>query len=361
MRTTFAMAMLACAPLWAACNLKLTQALTPTDLETTERSAFTSDGRFFVIGTRAANRSDAGSWIVEVTKSGESYVSTNVVFGALEGTAGGVVGGAPVGDPCFFSGLTVNGLRLYAACFANDASRAALIEVDVQARTVRADYFTTCNAEPSKVPCENTVFYPNGMGMDAEGRIYLSNTASHLDVSGALPAITVEGSRTLTQVVVNPNPTDPAKLSFTHHDWFSTDIFRDGLAPNGVQIEGSTLYYAAGANINRIEIRPDGTPGAAAVHFAGPALTMIDDFVVSDGRMVLGRALPPELAAIDRAPAFGTAREIATKPMSLDAIPSSISLQRDVPGHAPLFPANSLIITSYFGGGLYVLTGLPGD
>jgi hypothetical protein len=54
-----------------------------------------------VIGTRSADKRDAGSWIVEVTKSANAeYVATDYVSGALEGTLGGVVGGVPLGAAC---------------------------------------------------------------------------------------------------------------------------------------------------------------------------------------------------------------------------------------------------------------------
>jgi hypothetical protein len=320
---------------------------------------FTSDGRYWIIGTRAQGRGDAGSWIVEVTRTSDnSYATTNYVAGTLEGTSDGTTHGTPVGEPCQFGGMTVFKTRLYAACVKTDFTRASLFEVDVATGTVRTEYFTTCNAEPSLAPCSYVSFYPNGMAADAAGRIYLSNTAAHLDLASAIPAIRVEGSRTLTQVVVNGVADSPQRLSFTHRDWFSTDILRDGLVPNGIQIEGNVLYYAAGSNINRIDLREDGSAGAASVHYAGPALSVIDDFAVRDGRMLIARAIPPALVAVDRAPAFGTARELGTHDMPLDAIPSSIAYQADLPVGNPLFPAGSLLVTSFFGGGLYLLTGL---
>jgi hypothetical protein len=344
-------------PLSAACDVQITQVVPSTELETTERGAFTSDGRFWLIGTRAEGRADAGSWIAEVTKADASYAATNVVSGTLEGTSDGTIGGTPVGDPCLFSGMTVFGTRLYAGCVALDATRVSFFEVDTAARTVRTAYFTTCNQDPAKQPCENLVFYPNGMAADTAGRLYLSNMISHIALT-FIPALTYRGSRTLTQVVIGPPGSDPARLNFTHRDWFSPNLAEDGIAPNGVQIENNVLYYAATTNINRIDLHPDGTPGAASVHYAGPALSVIDDFVVHDGRMLIARALPPGLVAIDRAPPFGTAPEIGTRDMPFDQVPSSLTYQADVPAGNSLFPAGSVVMTSFFGGGLYVLTGL---
>jgi hypothetical protein len=345
-------------PLSVACDVQLTQVLLPADFETTERGAFTSDGRFWVIGTRAAGRSDAGSWIAEITKTDSRYASTNVVAGTLEGTSDGTLAGKPTGDPCLFSGMTVFALKLYAGCVALDGSRASFFEVDTQARTVRTEYFTTCNEEPSKAPCEYVNIYPNGMGADASGRLYLGNTIAHAPPT-LIPTISNQGSRTLTQVVIEPPGDVPTRLKFKHKDWFSGDLRTDGIAPNGVQIEGNLLYYAAGTNINRMEIRADGTPGDLAVHYAGPALSVIDDFVVHEGRMMIARAFPPALVAVDRAPAVGPAKEIATRDMGFDQVPSSLTYQRDIPAGNSLFPPGSLVMTSFFGGGLYVITGLP--
>ena len=146
----------------------MTQELTASDLETTERGGFTTDGSFFLIGTRPAGRADTGSWIVHVTSAPEGgYSGDNYVAGALEGTDDGTLHGKPAGDACVFSGLAVQGYKLYAACFALDL-RVSLLEVDTQAGTVRAGYFTSCNAAPSSQPCEGLVFYPNGMAVDGE-------------------------------------------------------------------------------------------------------------------------------------------------------------------------------------------------
>jgi hypothetical protein len=103
---------LALSSLLPACSLS--EALPPEELQNTERGSFTSDGRFFVVGSRAADRSDAGSWIVEVSKGPQgNYVATNYVAGTLEGTRDGLLGGSPAGDPCVFSGMARHGNLLY--------------------------------------------------------------------------------------------------------------------------------------------------------------------------------------------------------------------------------------------------------
>jgi hypothetical protein len=351
MRTTLAL----CLSFACACSVELEQVITPAELDTSERGAFTDDGRFFVIGTHPEGRSDTGSWIVEITRGSDGkYLSTNVLAGAIEGTSDSTLAGTPLGAACVFTGMTVRGKRLYAGCVLPDFSRTALIEVDTAARSVRAGYFTSCNAEPSSAPCQYSVLFPNGMAADAAGRIYFSNIISHLSITSDVPEITVEGSHSVGQVTLDANNDQPGKLSFTYRDWFSTDIFSDGLAPNGIQIEGQTLYYAAGANINRVQIQSDGKAGASGVHYTGPALTYIDDFAVRDQQMVLARTLPPALVALDRPDALGVVPELGTYPMDLDRIPSSVTHQAAGPN--PVFPVDSLVVTAFVGGGVYVVT-----
>jgi hypothetical protein len=341
----------------AGCSVTVTQVVSPSELDSAERGSFTADGRFFAIGTHPSGRSDSGAWIVEITRGSDgAYVSTNYLAGALEGTSDGTLSGSPAGGSCTFSGMKAQGTRIYAACVGvTPAWRAALLEIDTQARTVRAGTFTSCNAEPAAAPCDPTRLYPNGMAIDASGRIYVSNMLEHLQLANDVPSIEIEGTGSIRQIVVSADAPDARTLSFTHRAWFGTDIVTDGLAPNGIQIAGQVLYYAAGANINRVDIGADGNAGAASVHYAGAALSYIDDFAVLDGRMLLARTMPPGLVALDRAAAFGTASELGTRDMDWDAVPSSVSYQADVPAGNSVFPAGSAVVTSEFGGGLYVV------
>jgi hypothetical protein len=333
----------------------VSEVLPAQELANTERSAFTSEGRLFVIGSRPADRNDAGSWIVEITKnSAGRHLATNYVAGSLEGTADGSLGGAPAGDACTFAGMARHGDVLYASCYAPD-KRAALLRVDTRANTVRAGYFTSCNFDPPAADCEYVDLYPNGMAVDGAGRIYVSNTLAYVTLDGTNVAIDVEGTHSLTQIVLEPDPADPSKLAFRHRVWFDTDIFTDGLGPNGVQIEGNVLYYAGGPNINKLTIRDDGRAGDFRIHYRGPLLSYIDDFAIRRGQMALARAIPPAIVGVDAAPFSGTGREVAAFPMPLDRIPSSLAYQENVPVNQPLFPAGSLVVTSFFGGGLHLL------
>lgn len=341
----------------SACEVTIQQAVAPSALDATERSSFTSDGRLFVIGVRPDELAELRGTLAEVVRTSDGGHSTrDVVEGTLEGTVDGRIGGAPAGDPCVFSGMKAQGMRIYAACVAQTNYRAALLEVDLSAGTVRAGYFTSCNAEPSTSPCASSRIYPNGMGIDAQGRIYVSDMFSHIMLTADVPTISVEGSGTIEQIVVDSSESAPGVLKFTHHVWFKADILADGLFANGIQIDGNTLYYAAGANINRVSIEPDGTAGQFGVHYRGAALSTIDDFCMVDGRMAIARALPPALVAVDRVSESGTARELGVRDVDISMMPSSISYQADLPAGNPLFPADSLIVTSFLGGGIYTVS-----
>jgi hypothetical protein len=334
----------------AAASLELI--VPSTDLGNTERGAFTTDGRFFVIGVKPADVDALQGTLVEVVRGPENgFALQDYVVGTLEGTSDGRVGGTPVGDPCVFGGMASHGALLYASCFALDG-RTSLVEVDTATRTVRAGYFTACNFEPSSSPCEYSTLYPNGMAIDDAGRIYASNTLSHVDLTGILPSISDQGSNTLIQIVLDPSSSDATHLAFRYHEWFSADILSESFVPNGVQIEGQQLYYAAGPNINKLQIRADGTAGEAEVYFQGAALTYIDDFAESSGELTLARSISAGIVSVKPSAWGGVPVVTDLIPMSFDTAPSSVTR---VPANNALFGSHTFVITSYFGGGLYVL------
>ncbi|HEX6244325.1 MAG TPA: hypothetical protein VFZ61_25585, partial [Polyangiales bacterium] len=282
----------------------LEQIIAPATFDTTERSGVSADGRVFFIGTRPVQNGESASWLAELVPNVESgaLAPKNLVKGALGGTADGTLSGTPAGDACVFSGMAVRAQLIYAGCYALDG-RASLIQVDLARGSVRAGAFSTCNAEPSVAPCKSVDVYPNGMAIDAQGRVYASSFLVHL--TG------VADGASILQIEVGAPPAEPQKLAFRYRPWVTSNLVADGLAPNGVQIERDTLYYAAGANINAVPISSNGRAGRLRVQYHGIFLTYIDDFAVHDGNFVLARTLPLDLAAI--APnRFGVSRVLGT-------------------------------------------------
>lgn len=324
----------------------LTEILTPKQLGNSERGAFTAAGRFFAIGLRPEPDGDGLWWLVEVSKDGKGYKSTNVLTGTLEGTSDGTLGGKPKGDACGFSGMAVQGDVLYAGCFATDG-RAALVQIDTATAEVRAGAFNTCNFDPATKPCKPISVYPNGMSIDGQGRVYLSNTQAYT------LAVT---DYSIAQVEVAKAQPNAGQLDFTFRSWLVKNIFNDGIAPNGVQIRDDVLYYVGGTNVNAVPILPDGKPGPLKVLYSGPAISLIDDFALGEGELLLARALPANIGRLSWSSA-GRTREINTCPMPALGAASSLTYQPQVEGSEPLFPAGTIVVTSFFGGGLYTLPG----
>lgn len=323
-----------------ACSFS--EILPASEFDTTERGAFTSDGRFFFIGTRVP----LTSYLVELTKEGDRHVATNYVTGTLAGTSDGTLDGSPAGDACLFTGMAVHGHVLYAGCMTLDG-RASLHQIDTRARTVRAGAFTSCNFEPAREPCQPVPVFPNGMAVDGAGRIYFSDMTTHF-------ALHPERVYSVGQIEIDPAPGTPGELRFRHRTWLGKDLLADGLAPNGIQIEGDLLYYVGGANLTAIPIRADGSAGERRVAYQGPLLSYIDDFALDAGEIAIARTLPSALVRLGRPLAEGAAKSEVTCTLPPLAPPSSITYQPDL-GARALFPAGTLIVTSFFGGGLYTL------
>lgn len=329
----------------------LTEVIPPSELDFTERSAFTPSGRLFVIGSRPAPSANAGSWVVEIVRDEGGYRAENRVFGALQGTVDARIGGERRGDACTFSGMTVDGDKLYAGCFASDG-RSSLLQIDVEQRTVRAALFTTCNREPASEPCTALPIYANGMTVDDEGRVYGS------DMNAYGLAGTGGSAHSIIQMEIAAEQAAPAELRFVHRGWLATNLLVDGPAPNGIQYTEGAILFAGGANIQRIPVRDDGRAGPARVFYRGALLSMIDDFAVGEGELLVGRVTPSAIVALRTVRNGRSAREYASCPLPALAPASSLLYQPEL--EDPLFPPGSVIVTRYFGGGLWTLRGPRG-
>ncbi|MET0385286.1 MAG: hypothetical protein ABW321_04970 [Polyangiales bacterium] len=331
----------------------LEEIIPAAELPAAERGAFTDEGRFFVIGVPEPDNTPTQGLIAEVVRDDASGYALRPVFaGTLEGTVDGRIGSAPAGDRCLFSGMARRGNVLYAGCFAEDA-RVSLIEVDTVAGTVRAGYLTVCDDAPSEVACDLvTDIYPNGMSVDAEGRLYFTNMlAQLLRLAGGFQ-VEASGSGTVQQVVIDSERSTTTRLAFVRRAWYGSDILTDSPGPNGVQIEDDVLYYAAGPNINKVQINADGTAGEQRVHYWGAPLTYIDDFAVQAGELSLARLMLPGIVLLEPVDFRDTARAADTFDLDFDHAPSSVTI---APEGNTLFPPGSRIFTSYFGGGVHAL------
>lgn len=329
----------------------VTELASPRVFDTTERSGITADGRIFFIGTEPESDGSSRSWIAElvIDPAGGKPEVVNRVAGSFEGTEDGTLMGAPLGVPCVFSGMAVHGELVYAACATSDF-RASLVQVDLARATVRTGEFTTCVAEPAATPCASSAMYLNGMSIDDSGRLYATNTATHLN-GGPV-------STSVIQVRVLPDQPDPVKLGFRYRSWLRTDFIADGIVPNGIQIDRGMLYFAAFSNIDVVPIQADGSAGPPSVHYRGDFLSYIDDFYVDGRGLVLARTLPGDVAAVGARDVLGLARTLGTCRLPGNAIPSSVIRLAAIPGAAAPLNDAGYLVTAFFGGGLYRLNRL---
>ncbi len=167
------------------------------------------------------------------------------------------------GQPCFMTGMTTNGTDLYGACTLGNpqdpvASAFFLMKpgVDVgQLSMVESKNFTS------------PVWY-NGMAVHSSGDIYMTASA-HMFPKAAIVKLQLDSS---------------SDLSFTLSDW---KINTNEFMPNGIRIDGDTMYYVGGQQVYKIAINGDGSAGfPRQIYFAGLDRLM-DDLAVVNGKVVV--------------------------------------------------------------------------
>ncbi len=322
----------------------ITKPVSDDGFKATENSAYTSDGRFFVIG----ENNHKESWIFEIKKNTDgSYHPQPYIKGTQDGTQNGTLGGNTIGADCTFSGLTSKGTKLYAACaksaglFGLGAESISLYQVEtkpgkVLIKTGRMEDSNFLQKDHEKAFDPNW-FFANGMAVDAAGHVYITNTKASLAANrDAISQITISDTG------------NSAFLDFKHQTWLTSNKF----LPNGIQIEGNILYYAAGSDIMKVRINSNYAAGEQRRHFNGSDLASIDDFAIEQGYIAYAKVSAPGSVVVLKPASFeNTAKHLTT--VIMPVIPSSIAYQKDIAGQAPLFKPGSLLVTSFFSGGLY--------
>jgi hypothetical protein len=322
----------------------ITEPVSHTEIKATENSAFTSDGRLFVVG----ENTDSESWIFEISQAADgSYQALEYIRGTLDGTQDGHLSSATSGEDCRFAGLTASDNILYAACvreggLLNLGTEAiSLFQVNTQAdneliKTGRMSDSNFLQKDDEKAFNPNW-FMANGMAVDSNGYLYITNSKASL----------ASNRDAISQVTITDSG-NSSFLDFNHQTWLSGNEF----FPNGVQIEDNTLYYAGGSDIHKVRINEDASAGEKRRHYDGADLAVIDDFAINEGYIAYAKVSAPGAVIILKPAGFEqTAKYHSTVPMSV--IPSSIVYQQDTPAGASLFTPGSLLVTSFFSGGLY--------
>lgn len=320
-----------------------------TTLAWSEGSAFTPDGRFYVIGgDQPFSYGPNGiivngvSSIYEVRKSsGGKYTNTAIVNGNV------------AGKTCYFGSLAASGYILYATC--TDVSQ--LMPASV---LYRVDTRKAAN-DPNRVamvPLTTPAFQPNGMAVDKNGDLYIPNSAAFVaTVMYGVPNV---------PAIVKVKIADVAAFRITETGWLPA-LF-GGFAPNGLAISGNQLYLPSLNVIYRVPILPGGSAGAPAIVYQTAKTNLFDNVRLLPGNLLAvpeitnpnqdmvqivypgtprPTALTNHVTMIN--PLTGTKLGAAQFPSY--ALPSSVIVSQGT-----LFPPNTGIVTDAIGaGGLYLL------
>lgn len=295
-----------------ATTARLDTLVTPAQLGISERGAFTAGGRFFV---------DGGEGIYEIV-------------GGPPGTYSAVLIAPNPG--CSHGGLIARGERLYAPCTNPDSLTVELVVYEParkQPLVSRAPILTTSSA------------HFNGVAFGPDGALYLSNSLANDSPDPAVVRLEILDEEPLeftqTPFVAASPANGPANVG-------------GGLFPNGIRFHGDTMYLARGPDIVAVPVglgRPDAPLKVA--YTPSDSSSVIDDFDIADERMWLSEFSPLRVLGLP-----GESRLVVTDlkgnlqfAMDLPFIPSATVYAVDT-----MFGPFSIIITSFYDGGLYRVT-----
>jgi hypothetical protein len=244
-------------------------------------------------------------------------------------------------EPAVFLALAAHGRALYATATAFTpstvpyASMLYRIELGPRAGEVAA-------IASAPFVGHATPFLPNGMAVDRGGNLFVSNSF------GA-----TTGEAAILKLKVRAEP-----FSFVESNWLSAD--RGGAFPNGVQLDGNTLYLASLSSILQVTVERDGGAGQVGTLYSANPDDFLDDFVLLDGELVVCEIdnpfAPPasstsQLTVVTRTgPNPGTVARVISL-ASAGIHPSSVIRFRDGgPGD------EALLVTDYTGGGLFSIS-----
>jgi hypothetical protein len=284
--------------------------VSPDGLPSSENGAFTDDGRLFVIG---------GSNLYEIVGGPSAFRAE--VFAK--------------GDACIFGGLTARGRRLYAAC--------------TSLWSLTGDLFvyepTRAQSLVGRAHIESTSFtHFNGMAFGPDGALYLSDSLGTSDPSPSVVRLEILEEQPLrlvqTAFVAAISSDRPANTG-------------GGDFPNGIRFAGDVMYLVRGADVVAVPVGLHDPKAELKVAYAADgSLRTIDDFDIGDGRMWLTE--------------FESLRSIGLPGESLMVVTDlqgHVEFKIDLPfvGSSTIISASapfgpSILLTSFFDGGLYRLT-----
>ena len=283
------------------------------EMPVSENGVFTDDGRFFVAG---------GDTVYEVVGDATEVRPLTLLRD----------------DECAFGGLVDRGNLLYAVCTptVQGIGAALLHRIDPSRRG-------TPDVQRIPVPgVERELAQLNGMDFGPDGSLYISNSFALLSRDPAVLRVSI----------LEEDPLAIEAETFLEASELGPG-FREGggLFPNGIQIDGDTLYLSRGAELVRMELLSNGEHGPIEPVYTTGELAVVDDFDIVADRLVIAEAnllglfgpgaFPSKLVVTDL---DGTVE----REVELSFLPSSTAVRL-----GGFFGPRAVIVTSFFGGGLY--------
>ena len=285
---------------------RVTQVVAPEVIPISENGMATADGRFFVVG---------GHRLYEIAGGPVAFRAEQLLD-----------------ERCTLSGGVARGNVLYLACTGED-------ELNATASLLRVDPNRPGGLDVRRVdfPGTGNPILLNGMDFGPDGSLYISNTQALISGDPAVYRVQILREDPLT-IEVSP---------FLDATILTEGVRGSGdIAPNGIRIEGDTMYFSRGFSLVKLSLRPDGSHGPPTLIYATDSLSGIDDFDLVEGRLfvaqvglldvALGSPVDSMLLTLNT-----NGRRLARR--RLNFRPSSTTVVAD----------GALMITSYFGGGLY--------
>ena len=285
---------------------RVTQVISPAAIPIAENGMATADGRFFVAG---------GHGLYEITGGSAGFRAEPLLS-----------------ERCNLSGGVARGNLLYLACTGEGelSATASLIRVDPNGPT-------GLDVRRAEFPGTGNPILLNGMDFGPDGSLYLSNTQALFTGDPAVYRVDILREAPLT-IEVSP--------------FLDVSILTEGVrgsgdvAPNGIRIEGDTMYLSRGFSLLKLALRPDGSHGPPAVIYATDSLSVIDDFDIAEGRIFVA-----QMGLLDLA--LGAPVDSMLLTLNLNGRTLNRRRLSFRPSSTTVVADDALMITAYFGGGVY--------
>jgi hypothetical protein len=300
---------------------RVTTLFSPAEMPHTERTA--------AVGQRIFATSDSN--LFEIVKSPHDETrKVSIAQASVTLTEGQTVPGA-------FLALGARGRVLFATATAFDATgvpyASMLYRIELGAAPGKATAIAAAPFVGHTIP-----FLPNGMAIDRNGELFITNSFSATTGEAAILKLKVRS----------------APFSFQETSWLPANL--GGPFPNGVQLDGNTLYLASLSTVLQVPIQHDGTAGSVAKLYSANPDDFLDDFALVSGELVvceIDNPFAPPVTATSQLTVVArtgpTAGEVVRVIPLADAgvHPSSVARFH---GSAD---RGAFLVTDYTGGGLF--------